>query len=328
MNLSKLEAVSHGQPPSRGLPLGDLRGFARVRADAALACLAIDREAGLLRPSHDERDLLSLHVDGEVEWQQAYVPGTNVLETTGRREGAELRVADFMPLTESRSGQPLPKGRFVRIVTCTEGDIAFRLVCAAGIEGRPATSARTTQGWYVACSQPMGVGADVAATKVRLGEGESLVLVISNEAVQGGETLLADALHGLGDTIHYWSWWSDRCRYRGEDAEAKLREALSIKVACGEAGMLVEDPGVRSFAPAPLGDVARAAALFLELGYRTECASLLAQVAQASHADAFGRRPSDEMFYDTVRAYAERYGRVALPSCVALPDDTPTRMAR
>ncbi|KAF1003592.1 MAG: hypothetical protein GAK28_04571 [Luteibacter sp.] len=328
MNQSKLAAVTDGQLPFRGLPIGDLRGFGRVRADAALACLAIDREAGTLRASHDERDLISLHLDGDVDWQQAYVPGTNVLETTGHLDGAELRVADFMPLAEGRSGQAIAKGRFVRIVTCTEGHVAFRLVCAAGIDGRPANTARTTQGWHVACSHPMGVGADVAATMVTLTEGESLVLVISNDAVEGGPALLADALHGLGDTIHYWSWWSDRCRYRGDDAEARLREALSIKLSCGDHGMLVEEPGERAFAPAPLSDVARAAALFLDLGYRMECAQLLAQVDAASQCDAFGRRPSEGVHLDTLGRYLARYGRAGLPVSITLPDDEPLRAAR
>ena len=328
MTPSKLAAVTDGQLPSRGLPIGDLRGFGRVRADAALACLAIDRDAGALRASHDERDLISLHVDGDVDWQQAYVPGTNVLETTGRLEGAELRVADFMPLAEARSGQAVAKGRFVRIVTCTEGEVVFRLVCAAGIDGRPATAARTTQGWYVACSRPMGVGADVAATLVSLTEGESLALMISNEAVEGGPALLADALHGLGDTIHYWSWWSDRCRYRGDDAEERLRDALSAKLACGERGMLVEDPGAPAFAPAPLGDVSRAASLFLDLGYRAECVELLAQVCAANGPDAFGRRPAQDTHRDTLDRYIARYGRSGLPSSLADIDDGPLRAIR
>lgn len=328
MTPSKLAAVTDGQLPSRGLPIGDLRGFGRVRADAALACLAIDRDAGALRASHDERDLISLHVDGDVDWQQAYVPGTNVLETTGRLEGAELRVADFMPLAEARSGHAVAKGRFVRIVTCTEGEVVFRLVCAAGIEGRPATAARTTQGWYVACSRTMGVGADVAATVVSLAEGESLVVMISNDRLEGGPALLADALHGLGDTIHYWSWWSDRCRYRGDDAEERLREALSIKLACSDRGMLVEEPGERAFAPAPLRDVARASALFLDLGYRGECAGLLAQVDTASQRDAFGRHPADGIHLDTLRRYLARYSRLGLPESIVIPDDEPRLAAR
>lgn len=320
-----------GQPPMRGLPIGDLRGFGRVRADGALESLALDRAHGPLKPSHPDRALLGLHVDGDVQWVSAYVPGTNVLETTGRGDAGELRVVDFMALAEGRPGQgdAVAAGRFVRIVTCTEGEVDFRLVCAAAVDAKPGVEARTVDGWYVACTRPMSFGGELAAAHVRLRAGESVAFVIAATPVDGGPALVADTLHGLGDAIHFWTWWSDRCRYKGEDFDDRLRDALSLKLACVPGGGVVrEDPGAAGFAPAPLGEASRAAASFLELGYRQECVDLLAYVqAQAGSVDA-AHWSSDERFVVTLAGYVDRYGDAGLPDALrnaVAPDRRPAQ---
>jgi hypothetical protein len=313
----RLAALPAEAPAPRGLPIGDMRGHGLVTDDAALASLALDRAGGLLRASHPERALLSLQMDGDVKWVSAYVPGTNVLETVGHAEGAELRVADFMAVAEGRPGQAeaLPAGRFVRIVTCTEGEASFRLVCAARLAEAGKCDARTDDGWYLACSRPLGTGAEVVATHVRLTAGESVAFVMADAPVQGGPGLSAEALHALGDTIHYWTWWSDRCRYKGEDFDARLREALTLKLALGPNGLLIDEPGAAGFTAAPLGDATRAAATFLALGYRHECATLLGQVYENGlDVRDHDRWSFDEQFVQTLDAYVLRYGTAALPN--------------
>jgi hypothetical protein len=315
----------------RGLPIGDLRGFGRVRDDGALESLALDRTRGPLNPSHPDRALLGLHLDGDVHWVSAYVPGTNVLETTGRAETGELRVVDFMALAEGRPGQgdAVAAGRFVRIVTCTEGEVDFRMVCAAAVDAKPGVEARTVDGWYVACTRPMSFGGELAAAHVRLRAGESVAFVIASTPVDGGPALVADTLHGLGDTIHYWTWWSDRCRYKGDDFDERLRDALSLKLACGPGGsVFCEDPGAIGFASVPRGDASRAAASFLELGYRQECVDLLVRIhAEAGSVDV-AHWSADELFVTTLARYVERYGDAGLPDALrdaAAPHSRPAQ---
>ena len=321
MSRQDLAAIPLERQTGCGLPIGDLRGFGRVRADASVVRLALDRGTGLLRASGAEQPLLSLIMDRDVVWVSAYVPGTNVLESTARTASGELRVVDFMALAEGRPGQAeaIPAGRFVRIVTCTEGEVAFGMVCAAGFlvgesiaaEAAP-TEILTEAGWYLACSRPLAVGRDDATVSLRLRAGESVALVMGETAVQGGAALVASALHTLGDTIHYWTWWSDRCRYKGDDFEVVLREALSLKLACSAAGLQVEDPGATGFACAPLGEMSRVAARFLDLGYRHECAELLAFVQEHTPRTAQGRWACEASFVETLGRYLAKYGDAGL----------------
>lgn len=324
---SPATVLHDGVSSPRGLPIGDLRGFGRVGDDASIACLSLDRARGPLEASHPDRALLALHLDGDVDWTAAYVPGTNVVETTGRAATGELRVVDFMPLAEGRPGQgeAVAAGRFVRIVSCTEGDVAFRLVCAAAVDAEPALEARTMDGWYIACTRPMRFAGELASTPVRLAAGESVAIVLASAPVDGGPGLIADALHGLGDSIHYWTWWSDRCRYKGEDFEARLREVLALKLCCTPGGGIVGDhAGTAGFAAVPLVECSRAADRFLALGYRQECVDLLKYV-QGRRADvAQVSWSSDDGFAATLARYVERYGDVGLPEdlrqAVAAPD--------
>ncbi|HVI56740.1 MAG TPA: hypothetical protein VM621_16995 [Luteibacter sp.] len=318
MSLQELAAVTQERQIACGLPIGDLRGFGRVRGDASIIQLALDRHAGLLGQIEAGRPLLSLAFDGAPVWVTAYVPGTNVLESTARTETGELRVVDFMALAEGRPGQAeaIAAGRFVRLVTCTEGVLDFDLACRVGIatecgSGRQASSAtagRAEAGWHVACSRPLSFADGVATASVRLAAGESFAFVIAQDAVQGGNALVASALHALGDTIHYWTWWSDRCRYKGEDFDAVLREALGLKLGCSMAGLQIDDPGATGFAAAPLGETTRAADRFLDLGYRHECVQLLDFVHRHSPSSGHGRWACDEAFAATLARYLDRYG--------------------
>ncbi|MET0936066.1 MAG: hypothetical protein ABWX83_08750 [Luteibacter sp.] len=318
-------------PPERligcGLAIGDLQGFGRVDAEGSLISLAFDRVGGTVRASQPERPLLSLHVDGEVTWVGAYVPGTNVLESTARTEAGELRVVDFMALAEGRPGQgeALARGRFVRIVTCTEGELTLRMVCAARASGEPATQASTIDGWHLACSRPLVFGDAAATASLRLVAGESVAFMLGKDAIEGGAALVADALHGLGDTIHYWTWWSDRCRYKGDDFDAVLREALALKLACPGSGLMVEQRGDAGFAVASLGDMSRAASRFLELGYRQECADLLSCVYAHGPSSTLGRWAYDDAFVETLDRYVARYGMAQLPGALRAAVDVPAQ---
>jgi hypothetical protein len=307
-------AHPYGLAPA-GLAIGDMRGYGRVSADAALVSLALWRTAGCLRAATPGRPLLSVHMQGEVQWVSSYVPGTNVLETVGHAPGAELRVVDFMAVAEGRPGQAeaIPAGRFVRIITCTEGEASFQLECAAPVPGTEPQDVLAPGTWYFGCSRPMGTGAEAGTARVRLKAGESVSFMIAGEPVQGGPALAANALHALGDTIHYWTWWSDRCRYKGDDFDARLREALALKLAFGAGTLYADEPGVAGFAHASLGEATRAATTFLALGYRNECASLLAQVYEEGREGASrGRWSFDEPFLQALDAYVLRYGTQGL----------------
>ena len=335
VSLQELAAVTQERQIACGLPIGDLRGFGRVRADASLVQLALDRGQGLLRPGDAERPLLAVALDGEPAWVSTYVPGTNVVESTARTASGELCVVDFMALAEGRPGQAeaVPAGRFVRLVTCTEGEVAFELVCAVG-EGLADESVPTqggagaARGWHFASSRAVSFGVDEARVSVTLSAGESVAFVISEDEVEGGAALVASALHALGDTIHYWTWWSDRCRYKGDDFEAVLREALGLKLACSATGLQVESPGVSGFAPAPLGDTSRAAARFLDLGYRHECAELLAVVHDQKARSLHERWASEGCFDETLERYLARYGAAGLAGPLLDGADVPPPQSR
>jgi len=301
MSLPQLAVIRPDGPAQRGLPIGDMRGHGRVMADGQLVSLTLERAAGPLRASHPGRPLLSLEMDGEVRWVAAYVPGTNVLETVGHAGGAELRVVDFMAVAEGRAGQPeaVAAGRFVRIVTCTEGEVSFRLACSARLADAGAYDGRANDDWYLACSRQLQAGEDAVGARVHLAAGESVAIILGDAPVQGGPALSAEALHALGDTIHYWTWWSDRCRYKGEDFDSRLRDALALKLNCG--------------APAPLGELTRSAAEFLALGYRNECAALLAQAFESGpDGGSNGRWSFDDAFRATLDEYVLRYGTLGL----------------
>ncbi|APG03146.1 hypothetical protein BJI69_03995 [Luteibacter rhizovicinus DSM 16549] len=327
MSQQELAAITLERQTACGLPVGDLRGFGRVRADASVVQLALNRDAGLLRPVDPQQSLMTLAVDGDPAWVAAYVPGTNVLESTAHTASGELRVVDFMALAEGRPGQAeaISSGRFVRIVTCTEGEVAFELSCALWTI---AAEAAPAPGWHVACSRLLAFDEGVAGKAFRLTAGESVALVVSERPVQGGASLVASAMHALGDTIHYWTWWSDRCRYKAADFDAVLREALALKLACSAAGLRVEDPRASGFSAAPLGESTRAAARFLSLGYRHECVELLAYVQGQAMSATHERWPSDPTFATTLGHYLEAYGEVGLPESLCAAAHVPPPQSR
>jgi len=325
--IQQLAAITQERQTACGLPVGDLRGFARVRADASVVRLALDRGACLLRPVDPQQPLMTLAVEGDPVWAAAYVPGTNVLESTAHTASGELRVVDFMALVEGRPGQAeaIASGRFVRIVTCTEGEVDLELTCALWTI---ADKSAPTKGWHVACSRLLAFDEGVAGKAFRLTAGESVALVVSERPVQGGASLVAAAMHALGDTIHYWTWWSDRCRYKGADFDTVLREALELKLGCSAAGLLVEDAGVTGFSAAPLGESARAAARFLALGYRHECVELLAWIQTQSMSATHERWSSDAIFAETLGRYLATYGDAGLPESLREAAHVPPPQSR
>ena len=317
-----------------GLPIGDMRGYGRVGDDASLVSLALDRNRGPIACADPARPLLSLDMGADVQWTRAYVPGTNVLETTARADGAEVRVVDFMALAEGRPGQAeaVPRGEYFRIVTCTEGEASFRVVCTASLGDREATRDAAQSGVHLASSAATTVDGDVAVANLRLAAGESAVFALADHALDGGTPLVARALHALGDTIHYWTWWSDRCRYKGDDFEAVLRDALGQKLACGAGGaLMIEDDGTHGFREAPLGECARVATRFLALAYRNECVELLAHVVSHDQATPCGHWTLEPLVAATLREYVAKYGMSGLPEilrlAVPVAGDSPAKLA-
>jgi GH15 family glucan-1,4-alpha-glucosidase len=196
---------------------------------------------------------------------RAYVPGTNVLETTFHCEGGALKLTDCMTLPPEPSGdlQPgvelEPEHELLRRVECTSGEVEVEVSFAPrGDYGRAPLRfvKRGRLGWQcLRCgfgaflNSELDLAVDEAGRRLRgrarLRAGECRWLSFCYDGYEIGVTppLADEARRRLEATIGWWQWWSRHCRYQGPHRDAMLRSALALKLlTCATSGAVLAAP--------------------------------------------------------------------------------------
>jgi GH15 family glucan-1,4-alpha-glucosidase len=275
--------------------------------------------------------------------QQAYLPGTNVLQTTWTGKG-RLEVTDFMPaLTEAQKRAfDWPDHALVRIARCLEGPIRLRV----RLDARPGYGERVVvahrrwpqvlcfdpgKGLLALCASralPAPVeGQPEGPLELRLEPGEelALVLVFSVQAPAVFPEPSSFAKATLEATTRFWREWADRARYEGPWREQVVRSALATRLLHFAPSGAIVAAATTSLPERPGGDLnwdyryawVRDSALtvraLLALGYEEEAQAFVSWMLHASNLsrpqigvlyDVYGRQPGGERELSRWRGFA------------------------
>lgn len=173
------------------------------------------------------------------EASHRYLPDTNILETTFRTAGGEVRVVDALAVT--LTGPPQWE-ELIRKVEWVGGRVPMRWQLAPAFEWGGRRGAIEHRGEAVAIRDgdmalvlraweagPLEVGEGWLAGELEVEEGSSPLLAV---AVHSDQPWLVSSRpeveRRLDETCEYWRRWLQGCAYEGPWKEAVERSALSL----------------------------------------------------------------------------------------------------
>ncbi|HET9651928.1 MAG TPA: glycoside hydrolase family 15 protein, partial [Usitatibacter sp.] len=217
-------------------------------ADAAVFGAMLDRRAGHF----------SIAPLGNARVERAYIEGTNVLRTTFRTAGGELRITDCLALPAIDVPELEPQHELLRCVECTSGEVDVEVAFAPRADyGRRALAFRHrgALGWHcrdapfgmtLLADAPLAEGEGGALHgRVRMREGGTHWFSLGYDQHEASVIApLGEAARSrLASTIAWWQSWSARCRYDGPYRDAVVRSVLLLKLlTCCTSGAVVAAP--------------------------------------------------------------------------------------
>lgn len=240
-------------------PIGDCRSIALVDRSGSIEwlCLphfscpsifgaALDRRAG----HFSVRPAVSCRVT------RAYLPGSNVLQTSFDCEGGTLLLRDCLVVPNAASqGELEPQHELLRELHCTRGEVPVDVSFAPRPQyGRctPRFSRRGELGWQCAGMhagafirsdipwQPGREGELRASATLHTGEVRHVSFVFDEFEICALPPLGAYARLRIDQTARWWREWSGRCRHTGRYREQVIRSLLAIKLlACCTSGAVM-----------------------------------------------------------------------------------------
>jgi GH15 family glucan-1,4-alpha-glucosidase len=179
---------------------------------------------------------------------RAYVPDTNVLETTFETASGRLKVIDLMPVASQADKQRdlLPDHELIRAIECVDGVVDVELACeprlSYGRRALPLTDhgpvgyvgAIASRQFVIRTDAPTALSPDRTAVhgRFRLHRGERRYCTISTDAGHPAILPVLGAVAGarIDRSIAWWRQWARSETYRGRYREAVVRSALALKL--------------------------------------------------------------------------------------------------
>ncbi len=237
------------------------------------------------------------------EVHRAYVPNTNVLQTTFTCSTGSAVLTDLMPAL----GEEYKRHNFtadceiLRQLHCTSGVVAFNFdFCPAPNfareraqlkqRGRIGIVFEAGRGSYVLRSElPLEVAGDRVRGRITLREGESTTFSFAQNGLGPGVLPLlgAHARERIAESIRWWQEWAAQCQYEGPFQKEVMRSALVLKLmAFAPSGAMIAAPttslpeaiGARwnwDYRYCWLRDASLTSRALFELGYRPEAQSFI-----------------------------------------------------
>ncbi|MFN7144978.1 MAG: glycoside hydrolase family 15 protein [Myxococcota bacterium] len=172
---------------------------------------------------------------------QAYLPNTNVLETTFTTPDGSFRVIDFAPRYFRHGDRAYRPVQLMRIVEPIDGTPRVRAWCDPILgwsKKRPQKRMGSTHIRYGGYSQPLRLTTDIPLSYLE-GEGRDFSLTGRRHLVLSWgrpvEASLASLCsRSLGDTVRYWQRWVKHCNMPSIFQQEVIRSALTLKLHCFE----------------------------------------------------------------------------------------------
>ncbi|MGE3280037.1 MAG: glycoside hydrolase family 15 protein [Alphaproteobacteria bacterium] len=231
--------------------IGDCRTAALVSRDGSIDwwCLPYFAGPAFFAAILDRANGGRFSISPAIEHRAArkYLDGSNVLQTTFRIEGGELRLTDAMTIPGAlERPQLLPQRELLRCIEAVGTEIPVDIVYAPRPDYARADvrlARRGKLGWACAWRshllllhsdlplEPAGDGTSLRA-RVRIKPGERLFFSASYVRNDIGVVLpLGEAAAARIDaTVRWWRDWLGRCRYDGPYADHVKRSALVLKL--------------------------------------------------------------------------------------------------
>ena len=269
-------------------------------SDASIFGAILDREAGHF----------SVSPVGEAHVSRAYIPGTNVLQTTWETGGGKLRLTDCLVLPDAREPELYPQHELLRRVECAAGEVEVEVSFAPRYDygrRRARYAKRGKLGWQcVDCSFGAMLASDIelgedrdgsrlrARVRLRSGDARWLSLAYDEDDASVIPLLGAEAGKRLESTIAWWKGWCAQCRYDGPYRDEVVRSALVLKLLnCATSGAVLAAPttSLPEVAGGPrnwdyrycwIRDSALVLHAFLRLGYLDEAEGFLEWLLHAT----------------------------------------------
>ncbi len=169
---------------------------------------------------------------------QAYLPNTNVLETTFATPDGSFRVVDFAPrfFHHERPYRPV---QIMRVVEPIEGTPRVRAWCEPVLgwsKRKPQKRFGSTHVRYLGYAQPLRLTTDIPLSYL---DGRAFSLTGRRHLVLSWgrpvDTPLASLCsRNLGDTVRYWQKWVKHCNMPSLFQQEVIRSALTLKLHCFE----------------------------------------------------------------------------------------------
>ncbi|MGE5324635.1 MAG: glycoside hydrolase family 15 protein [Actinomycetota bacterium] len=203
--------------------------------------------AALLDRDKEKAGYWSISPTSECRFQRAYVPDSNVLETTFIAAGGRATLTDLMPVaSEAFKHQNLtPAHELLRQITCTEGEIEIEVAFHPRKNYGAEAVKISSNGWglrmevgrgayWLRSTIPLKVDDAAAAARVivRLKRGDvaQFSLTYSQESPTVLRVLGKPAREAIDRSVIWWQQWAAGSKYQGPYREAVARSALALKL--------------------------------------------------------------------------------------------------
>ena len=223
--------------------IGNSRAAALVSTDGSIdwCCLPRFDSPSIFAAILDDEKGGRFYIRPQTPFQsrQAYLPDTNVLQTTFQTETGTVNVVDFMPCYRT-SRRGLPQFTEIhRLVDCTEGWVTLEVVFEPRLNyargdtligaAKYGVTVKGEKDSLALCSLvPFTINGGRAVGSFELGQGESTQFILRYGADQPWPPGIYRAQGKLERTVAYWEEKAGGCVYSGPWREAIVRSYLAL----------------------------------------------------------------------------------------------------
>ena len=173
------------------------------------------------------------------EARQAYMPDTNVLQTSFQTEAGTATVTDFMPCYPTSRGRLIQFPEIHRLVHCAQGEVALEAVFQPKLDYARADTLMSVSNYGItvkggtetlalSSSIPFIIDKDRAISQFVLKQGEKVGFILRYGSDKPLLPVIYNSEVRLERTANYWQRQAEGCVFSGPWREAVVRSYLVL----------------------------------------------------------------------------------------------------
>ena len=223
--------------------IGNMLSAALVGIDGSIdwCCLPRFDSPSVFAAILDDEKGGRFHIKPKVPFQshQAYLPNTNVLQTTFQTETGSVTVIDFMPCYQTSRLRLSQFQEVHRLVDCTDGQVALEIVfqprldyargdTLMSISKYGVTAKGETETLVLSSSVPLAIDEDKAIGHLTLQDGQRAEFILRYGSDRPRPPGMYGSAGKLERTAAYWQQKAEGCLFSGPWREAIVRSYLAL----------------------------------------------------------------------------------------------------